>query len=150
MIALTKAANAYFGGMVVILLLQWWNLDEASAALDRFCAYLTSQALFWKAKQALTSGLLELVGSWNLQNFDCTKLVEALLTMASEMLEQQRKSVAIQSLAVSLLHSFLFLIFFCSFSCVLVLIFAAFFTCGIFMLYFSPFLNFAPISSPLS
>ncbi|KAL6727945.1 hypothetical protein Aduo_009775 [Ancylostoma duodenale] len=88
MTALTKAAGAYS------------EVDEATAASDRFCTYLTSQALFWKAKQALTAGLLELVGSWNLQNFDCTKLVEALLTMASEMLEQQRKSIAIQALAV--------------------------------------------------
>ncbi|KHJ95594.1 protein, SNF2 family [Oesophagostomum dentatum] len=88
MIALTQAAAAYS------------EVKDALKAMDRLSVYLTSQTLFWKAKQALAVGLIELVESWKLQSsIESTKLVDALLTMGGEMLEQQRKTIAVQSLA---------------------------------------------------
>lgn len=89
MTAIAKAAGAYSGG------------PKALSAIDSFCSYLTSIELSWKAKQTLVLALLDLVDSWQLDSvLDATKLVDALLTMAEQMIEQQRKSLAIQNFGV--------------------------------------------------
>ncbi|VDM56681.1 unnamed protein product, partial [Angiostrongylus costaricensis] len=89
MIAIAKAAGAYSGG------------QRALSAIDSFCSYLKSTELPWKAKQALVSALSDLIDSWQLDPvLETTKLVDALLTMAEQMIVQQRKSLATQNLGV--------------------------------------------------
>nr|CDJ87643.1 HEAT domain containing protein [Haemonchus contortus] len=89
MSSLAKAVGAFAEG------------KDAAPAIDALCSYLTSTGLFWKAKQTLAVSLLDLCGSWELQSpVEVTKLVEALLVMAEEMVDQQRKSIAMQCLAV--------------------------------------------------
>ncbi|KAK5969483.1 hypothetical protein GCK32_003532, partial [Trichostrongylus colubriformis] len=87
--ALTKAIGGFSEG------------KDATTAVDALCSYLTSPGLFWKAKQALVVSLLDLIGSWQIQSpVQVTNLVEALLVVAEEMVAQQRKSIAMQCLAV--------------------------------------------------
>ncbi|KAK6060272.1 protein, SNF2 family [Cooperia oncophora] len=89
MAALAKAVGAFSEG------------KNAAPAVDALCSYLTSPGLFWKAKQTLSVSLLELIESWQLQSpIEATQLVDSLLTMAEEMIGQQRKSIAMQCIAV--------------------------------------------------
>ncbi|KAK6031164.1 SNF2 family protein [Ostertagia ostertagi] len=89
MAALAKAVGAFSEG------------KDAAPAIDALCSYLTSSALFWKAKQTLAISLLDLSGSWQLHSpAEVSKLVEALLSAAEEMMGQQRKSIAMQCIAV--------------------------------------------------
>ncbi|PIO68267.1 hypothetical protein TELCIR_09947 [Teladorsagia circumcincta] len=89
MSALAKAVGAFAEG------------KDAAPAIDALCSYLTSPALFWKAKQTLAVSLLDLSGSWQPQSpAEGSKLVEALLAAAEEMMGQQRKTIAMQCIAV--------------------------------------------------
>ncbi|WKX98489.1 hypothetical protein Q1695_013850 [Nippostrongylus brasiliensis] len=89
MISLVKAIGAYSKG------------EDASVAIGALCVYLGNDRLFWKAKQALVTTLLELSSSWQPQSvINVTTLIEALLMAAEEMVNQQRKSIAMQCLSV--------------------------------------------------
>ncbi|KAJ1374140.1 hypothetical protein KIN20_036761 [Parelaphostrongylus tenuis] len=89
MIAIAKAGGAYS------------EVQKALSVIDSFCSFLKSTELHWKAKQTLVSALSDLVESWQLDSvLEATKLVDALLTMAEQMIEQQRKSLATQNLGV--------------------------------------------------
>ncbi|EYC10218.1 hypothetical protein Y032_0057g2826 [Ancylostoma ceylanicum] len=97
MIALAKAADAYS------------EEDEASTAIDRFCTYLTSQALFWKAKQALTGGLLELVGRGGVMSSSKfgdegrSRVAHRSTTASDEVMQSlQHKRMALAKIAASI------------------------------------------------